>query len=400
MRNFTYQALTENEELRTGEIVAKSAAAALEELESQGLTVLLIRQADAVSGISGKPAYEPVAFYKTAGESLLHERVAQLLEKRETLGPALRAFAEELPKGRARRDLLALTRRIQNGASVAELTQPPALTNVWLPLIGSGSAIGAGHLQDIFAEAERDYANRSHIARTLAYPAILFCVSLGILGFLSIFIVPTFREIFDDFEINLPGLTLFVINFSHFLLHRPLEFLLIVVLVGLMLYGTIMLVRRWVLPGRGLGEFLNGNSQQVSEMARFVQHLAEALNAGLSLADALLVVGTSSKHRWLRRESLRLYDQLVSGSDSRAVFHDSILPATVNYALQAGPQRTPHVPLLQTIAETYFERVRNRFKWSSGFLPQVGILCIGILVAMVVLALYLPLVMLINGLTG
>ena len=52
MRNFTYQALTKDEQLRTGEIVAKSAAAALEELESQGLTVLLIRQAEG-------PAPEP-----------------------------------------------------------------------------------------------------------------------------------------------------------------------------------------------------------------------------------------------------------------------------------------------------------------------------------------------------
>jgi type IV pilus assembly protein PilC len=398
MRNFTYQALTEDEQLRTGEIVAKSAAAALEDLESQGLTVLLIRQVEG-------PAAEPVrprqrALHETAPEHLLRERVAELLEKRETLGPALAAFAEELPKGRSRRDLLSLSRRIQNGASVDELTEPPALTNVWLPLVGGESSIGTRHLQDVFAEAHRDYANRSHIARSLAYPAILFCVALGVLVFLGIFIIPTFGEIFDDFDLNLPGLTLFLVNFSHFLLRRPLEFLAILALVVLFLYGTITVIRRWLLPGRWFGFFLDGNSQQVSEMAGFVRHLAEALNAGLPLADALLVVGSNSKHRWLRWESLRLHDNLVSGVDSHTAFQESALPATVNYALQAGPEGAPHVALLQTIAETYFERVRSRFRWATGFLPQVGILCIGIVVALVVIALYLPLVMLINGLTG
>lgn len=399
MRTFTYQALNEDEELRTGEIAAKNATAALQQLESQGLTVLLIRQVEgALAPESPQPRVRATS--ETAGEQLLRDRVAKLLEKRATLGPALAAFAEELPPGRARRDFNKLARQIQEGASVDELTEPPTLTNIWLPLIGSDSSIGAGHLQEMFAEAERDHANRTLVARSLAYPAILFCIALAIIVFLGVFIVPTFREIFDDFDLNLPRLTIFIVNFSYMLVHRPLEFFAILVLVVLAIFGVLTVLRRWILPSRWLGTIIDGNSQQVTEMASYARRLAEALNTGVPLADALVIVGGNSKHRWLRRESLRIGDQLFAGHDSRDVFKDSALPATVNYALQAGPEGTPHIALLQSIADTYFERVRNRFRWATGFLPQVAVLCIGIVVAMVVMALYLPLVMLINGLSG
>jgi type II secretory pathway component PulF len=398
MLNFAYQARTKDGELRTGEIVAKSAVAALEELESQELTVLLIRQAE---GFIVEPVPpQPRVLLEATGEHMLRNRVAQLLEKRATLGPALTAFAEELPKGRVRRELTSLSGKIQNGASVDELTQPPALTNVWLPLIGSEASLGTNHLQDIFAEAERDYANRAQLTRDLAYPTIVFLLAVGILVFLGIFVVPTFSDIFDDFDLALPWLTIIIVEFSEVLLYLHLQFIILVTGAAFTVYVTLRLFRHWIFPSRWLGFFLDGNSQQVTEMAGFVRHLAEALSAGLPLADALLVVGSNSKHRWLRWESLRLYDNLVSGVDSHTVLQDSALPATVNYALQGGPQGTPHIGLLQTIAELYFERVRNRFRWSTGFLPQMAILCIGIVVAMVVFALYLPLVTLINGLTG
>ncbi len=397
-RTFTYQALTQDDELRTGEIAAKNATAALQQLESQGLTVLLIRQ---VEGVSAPDQLQPRArtLAETAGEQLLRDRVAQLLEKRATLGPALAAFAEELPRGRTKRDLKKLARRIQEGASVDELTKPPALTDVWLPLVGSDSSFGAGHLQEMLAEAERDYANRTQLTRDLAYPTIVFLLALGILVFLGIFVVPTFSDIFDDFDLALPRLTMVVVYFSKVLLYRPLQFALLIFALAFVIYVVVRLLRRWIYPSRWLGFFLDGNSLQVAEMAGFVRRLAEALNAGVPLTDALLIVGGNSKHRWLRRESLRVGDQLMAGHDCHEVLKDSALPATVNYALQAGPRGTPHVALLQSIADTYFERVRNRSRWATGFLPQVAILCIGIMVAMVVMALYLPLVSLINGLS-
>src|SRR5690606_24583050 len=112
------------------------------------------------------------------------------------------------------------------------------------------------------------------------------------------------------------------------------------------------------------------------------------------------IAGESSQHAWISRESQRLAQGLRAGLPSPQILKGSILPATVVRALKAGPEGIPHVPLLQAIADGYFDRVSHRFTWMSGLWPQVAIFCVGIVVLVVVLSLYLPLVNLIDGLTS
>ena len=399
MRDFIYEALTDDEQLRTGVIAAENAAAALAELESRGLSVLLIRQADSLRAMPVGEAAEPVALFEAHGESLLDERVAQLLENRESLAPALRALADELPRGRSRRELTNLSRRMLSGATTKELTEPPLLVDVWLPLVGGGATTGTGYMNNVLNEAERTFANRAQVARSLVYPVTVLLMALGVLVLLGSTVVPAFREIYDDFGLSLPSITRLVLGFSSLLLERPLELLVSTLFIAAIAYGGIYALRHWLLPSRWFGTLLDGNSVQVSEMAVFVRRLAEALNAGLAPSDALLLAGNSSKDGWIRRESSRLARGLVRGNPSGQVLRGSSLPATVVHALQAGPEGAPHVPLLQAIADGYFERVNNRFNWAVGFWPQLAILFVGVVVLVVVLSLYLPLITLINGLT-
>jgi type IV pilus assembly protein PilC len=230
---------------------------------------------------------------------------------------------------------------------------------------------------------------------------ILIAISFLVFVLLAVLVVPTFEDIFNDFDMDLPKTTEMVVGFSRMLRFHTLEFVGLLLAGCGMFYLCLKVIREWILPGRMLGVFLNGNSQQVAEMAVFVRRLTEALNTGIPLVDALELVGRNSRHRWLRREA----QQLAAGisqdpSDGQRFLRRSSLPATVAYALQAGPEGTPNVPLLQMLAESYSERVRSRVNLATGFLPQFAIMAVGIAVGIVVMALFIPLVELINGLTG
>ncbi len=69
-------------------------------------------------------------------DQFLRERIAEMLEQRETLAPALEAFAEEMPASRRRRELRRLAGRLRNGATVDEFCQEKNMTTTWLPLLG------------------------------------------------------------------------------------------------------------------------------------------------------------------------------------------------------------------------------------------------------------------------
>ena len=404
MREFFYQALAEDQQLCTGQITASSAAAALETLEAQGLSVLLIRQIDEKTvAVPTTPdrAHRLIRASTNAGTKVLIERVGEMLEKRAVIAPALAAFAEEMPSGRARREMSDLATRIHAGSTAEEFAQSPNFARTWLPLVGNQSTVGGAHLQDVLAEAERVNANRTQMKRILAYPVTVIVIAFLVFVLLAVMVVPTFDDIFDDFNLRLPGTTLMVMGFSRLVRFNPFMFIGVLLVGCGVFYLCLKILREWILPGRMLGVFLNGNSQQVAEMAVFVRRLTEALSTGMSLVDALELVGLNSRHRWLRHEAQQLADGIAHDpGDSQRFLRRSSLPATVAYALQAGPEGTPHVPLLEALAETYTERLRGRVNLATGFLPQFAIMAVGIAVGIVVMALFIPLVELINGLTG
>ncbi len=227
----------------------------------------------------------------------------------------------------------------------------------------------------------------------------MLTLAMAVLVFLSFVVVPTFSSIFDDFMLELSDLTMMVVWFSDQVLSHLGRLLLITVACLAAIYVVLRLLSVLRFPGRVFDVLTNGSSRQVTVMATFLRRLAESLNTGLPLPTALRLAGHSSGKPWLLRKAVALAHGLETDwAENERPPWATGLPPSVVYALRAGAEGGPNVRLLQEIAEIYAERVRNRFDWSTGLLPRLLILVVGFVVAMVVLALFLPLLDLINGL--
>ncbi|QEG34669.1 type IV pilin biogenesis protein [Bythopirellula goksoeyrii] len=400
MLEFEYQALNSEGQSTSGRIAAESAALAIAELEKQGLAVQALRQLETTESAITPDVVLPPAPQDDC-ERVLRERVGQLIAQRDVLGPALLAFAAEMPAGRPRREIQKLATQLNEGVGAEEIVRGSDLS-VLLPLLGDDAMQGSHRsLDNLLAESALRNRTRTVFLRTFSYPLIVLLVAGAVLIFLGAVVVPTFSDIYDDFDLQLPGLTKGSVLLSKELLFHPLRLLAeIAILVG-GAYLAFNALRYWGLPGRLLGDITSGNSSQVTSYEIFTRTLAESLSAGFSLSCALRLAGQSSNQRWLRKDSESL---AVAAQDEwclpETVVSETRLPATVAHALRAGPSGAPSLPLLREVAEMYAERVRNRLDWSTGFIPQFTILLVGLVVAGVVFALYLPLVTLIKGLTG
>jgi len=338
--------------------------------------------------------------FSNKDQQMLRQCFAKVLEKREILSPALAAFAEELPSGRSQREIHELATRLQSDATVDDFFDLDDRTVSWCLLLSSGT-----HPQrmfsNLFDEALREDAGQSGWNRAFFYPAFVVLLSLGVLLFLCVTLVPSFKSIFDDFELSLPAMTVGLIVISNTMLRNPVGFVLGVAAASGVLYFLSHLLRIWGLPGRLGGMLTTGNSWQVTSVARFARQLAEGLDAGLSLPGALRLAGGTERQSTLRRVALQLADDA-----ERKDFDFSTspmarrLPATVRHALQAGSGNRPNIALLRQLAKIYTTRVRDRLNWSTGFMAQFAIVGAGLTVGFVVLALFMPLANLISGLTG
>ncbi|QDT00794.1 type II secretion system F family protein [Adhaeretor mobilis] len=419
MPEFIYEALNtegpnEGGSVERGQITADSAADAAAQLEAQGRQVTslekIVVESTAIELAASAPSLEVPLVNKLSQEQQpLVQRVSQVLEQREQLVPALAAFAEELPPGSSRRKLSRLVARLESGATAEEICDPKDPDTPWLLLLGQGGnaqqSLGSVlDLSAMFGEALRENKNSSQWIRALLYPALVCLGALLVLIFMSVSIVPVFDSMYNDFEIQLPTITRLLVAISRFTLDHPVAFSLTILALSLGIHSVFRAVRKGGPPGR-LGNALTmGSSLQVASMGRLSRLVAESLNAGLTLPAALRLASNGVELITTRRTAWKLAEEVEQAQRMRQElnFQESVaarrLPTSLVHALQPSKHSGPSIRLLRQLAKLYSTRVRDRQSWSSGYLAHFAVIAVGLVVGFVVIALFMPLVSLINGL--
>ncbi|TWT97987.1 Type II secretion system protein F [Botrimarina colliarenosi] len=383
MPRFDYQATNDAGAPQRGVIDAAGVAEAVTQLESRGLVVRSI-------AIAADPLGE--------AEGPLTEAVKRLLASNDQLVEPLHAYLKESPPSKRRTELKRIAELIATGeekpAVAAALAEPTA----WGSLLASVSA-EPGDDESLFARfIEREQPSITlRRRRRLAslYPVAVAALCLAILWPLSLFVLPAFQEIFNDFGLDLPVVTELVLATGRFLTSGRavtlLTWLTLVAYVGWVFRGSLS---RWFSPVTDrIVCFWRGGALGA---ARLTAQMADLLEAGAPVADAVRIAGRhvyaadknpgAKRAAWLAREPSRQ--------------HLAVSPTcSLDFAVAAEMNDTARVRLLRELSACHNERSAAASSWAEGVAGPVTIVVLGIIVGGVVLALFLPLVKLIEGLT-
>lgn len=395
MAFYLYEANNEDQQKVSEEIQAESVSEAIQQLEARGLTVLSIRQVDAESAPSNSGKRSVVS---GSGNLSLEEHFESALRRREVLFPALTALADDMPAGRPRTEMRNLVSALQDAKSTSELRRNDIIVQ-WLPLLSSGftSETTTQQLSDLIAHATRESENRRQRRRLLAYPIIVALLAFSLVVFISALVVPIFSSMFREFGLHLPAPTLLVVFLGEEMRDHSTRFFGSAALIALACYGLMRWWIRLALTTRLFGMFTAGNSANVSAMSSLTGRLAELLSIGISLPDALWIAGQGCRHHHFQLVAQQLARDAHLGRVSESpVAHN--LPANVLSAMD-GVRGEPNVPLLRELSSMYEQRISERVEWSTGIVAQFAIIAIGVAVGFVVIALFMPLVSLISGLS-
>lgn len=315
------------------------------------------------------------------------------------LSPAIRAFAWErggLFSQRARR----LARMLEAGARL-----PEALAGVRgllprdaMPSVSVGyesGALAAGLRQ---AAARRDvegplwHALSGKLIYICAFPLFALCV----LGFVMLRVIPSYASIFADFEARLPALTVGVIEVSswlvrYWILFAPLFFAALL----LLLWATARYVgwTGWELPGLG-------RLTLRFDTAVILDSLALAAEARRPLPAAIVCLAGCYPSRSIRRRLSKVSADLASGGDwCESLLARGLIRRADRGVLQAA-QRAGNLPwALREMADSNRRRLAYRLHALLQLLFPPVVVAFGLLVLFFVVALFLPLVVLIQRCT-
>ncbi len=330
----------------------------------------------------------------------LTAQIALLAERGLPLPAGLRALGAEQPNRRLRSALDALAEQLAAGKSLPDgLDQlsPPAPPSVRAILV---AGIQSGRFVEVI---EEHLHNRSRVGELhrrmrnlLAYPLLLVFICMAMMVLLEGLVIRHFRDVFRDFEAELPPLTEGVLMVSsgiaYFLVGGAVAVLVIWLLL---LLGSRSAFRRrlaYRLP-------LIGRLWRFTVLSQFSRLAALLVRNAVPLPDALHLSAAATGDPELRRSMGQVVQSLLAGKSLGArLAADQSLPAGLAQVITWGEDRDALGESLQLAGEMYESRAVAQLTFAAMIAPPIGLTFALFLFGLVVLALMLPLIGLIEKL--
>ena len=342
--------------------------------------------------------------------SLFTRQTSTMLDAGLPLLLSLRTLSEQYQKGwryrTMRRVTADLARKIEAGMTFSEALayHPSSFSRLYVGLVRAGEASGALNevLNRLAEYIEKTERLKKKIKAGMTYPVVVLTIALGITLGLMIGVVPKFAEMFDQIleGIPLPILTQVVIGTSQLLMNHVVGLLVVVVLaiIGLRVFistrtGKVMF--DWYVISMPPTGFLVNKIA----VARFCSTLGTLLDAGVPILEALQIVRDASTNEVVVRALNRLHAAVAGGEKMSVPLESSrIFPGMVVRMIDVGEQTGSLPAMLKRIGKTFEEDVEMALEAMVSLIEPLMICFLAVIIGSIVLALFMPLIKIIETL--
>lgn len=336
-------------------------------------------------------------------------QLAVLLDAGLPLVRSLRTLEKQAKKDIALQSIVGdVANSVEAGATFSEslANHKKSFNDLYVNMVKAGEASGAmeqvlNRLAEFMEKAQKLIAK---VKGAMMYPAAVLGIAGIITWGLMVFIIPKFKKIFADLLDGepLPDLTEFVIAISDFVSNNALITIgggiVVVVLfimfkkskVGSKIIDTLMLKA----PPFG------GLFTKVA-VARFCRTLSTLLASGVSILNALDIVRDTSSNQVLANAVQSVHDAVKEGETMTAPLQQAnIFPDMVISMIEVGEETGALPEMLTRIADVYEDEVDVAVDGLTSLIEPMMIVMLAGIVGTIVIAMFMPMISLINKLGG
>lgn len=283
---------------------------------------------------------------------------------------------------------------------------PKAFNKLYVNMINAGEA---GGVLDIILNRLADFMEKAaklkkKVIGAMIYPAVVIFIAVAIVSMILIFVVPKFKEIFKDFKLELPGVTQLLITFSTFMAEQYGW--------AYILFGPIVLALAWRLirmseGGRFASDLvllkvpILGSILGKTAVARFTRTLGTLISAGVPILDAINITKETCGNEVYARALGKVHDAIREGeSMADPLRATKVCDAIVVNMVDVGEETGDLDKMLMKIADNYDSDVDVLVGSLISILEPVMVVVLGVIVGFIVIALFMPMVSLIQGISG
>lgn len=236
-------------------------------------------------------------------------------------------------------------------------------------------------------------SNRKQIVSAMTYPSVIFIISIAVVTFMVLYVVPQFVDIYARAGADLPGITKFVINFSDFFDKNIITIALVVVsiiTILVILYKNVTSVRyalQWIIMHIPVMKSV----VMYNEVVMFTKTFASLINHDVFITDSMEILGKVTNneiYKMLLKDALA---NLATGKNMSDAFRGHWAFPTTAYEMLVTGERTGRMgEMMEKVASFYQDEQKTLVTQLKSLIEPVMIVFLAAIVGVIVLAIVYP----------
>lgn len=318
---------------------------------------------------------------------------------------SLKILEGQMKPGVLKNALMDVVDDVESGSTLSEAfgKHPKCFDRLYVNMVKAGEAGGALEviLQRLADFKEKSQSLKRRITGAMVYPIAVILVAVGILSFIMIYIIPKFQKIFADFQMKLPWMTEalmatseWFVNYWYIIPLVPLAWWLLIKLIRLNRTGNYIVdrIKLWI-P-------VMGTIIEKTVVARTMRTLGTLVSSGVPILEALSITKETCTNAVFERMYQNIYESIREGETIAQPMKESrLVDDMVVNMIDVGEETGDLDTMLDKIADVYDEEVNVLVEGLISLLEPIMIVTLGLIIGAIVIALFLPLIKLLEGLS-
>ena len=403
MIDYIYTAVDKDGKKVKGTIAATNEARARILLKEQGIVPTKIEKQTLLNKDINISIGNPVEIRDL---SVFCRQFQSILKAGVTIVEALEMLADQTENKVFAKAIREAKTTVQKGGTLAGAMKehPKIFPSMLVNMIEAGEVSGSLEiaLERMGTQFEKSAKLKGLVKKAMIYPIMILIVAFAVVIAMSILVVPSFAEMFEDMGTEMPAITQAIMVFSDFILTKwYIAVLVIAVLVfaisafaksenGKEFFGRVSIK----LP-------IFGKLIVKSTSASFARTISTLISAGVSLSDALEITARAMSNVLFKRALRDARQKVEQGSNlSGPLAASGLFPPMIPQMVRIGEETGNVDGMLTKAADYYEEEVEIATGSLTTMIEPLIIVVLGAIVAFLVLALYMPMMSMYSGMEG
>lgn len=390
---FAYTGRTRQGQSVNGDMEASNAEAVVATLRKQQIITTSVKAKAkdieiSIPGFGGKVSEKEVAIFT--------RQFSTMIDAGLPLVQCLEILASQQDNKTFRKVLVRIRQDVEGGATLAAALkkEPKTFNDLYANMVEAGEAGGILDtiLNRLAAYIEKSITLKKRIKSAMIYPSTIVTVAVVVVIFLLLFVIPTFKSMFEGFGATLPLPTRIVLGLSN-LVRRYFLFAIVGTIgavVGLRYFYKTPVGRKQI-DSLLLKAPVFGMLLRKVAVAKFTRTLGTLISSGVAILDGLEITARTAGNKVVEEAIMKTRVSIAEGKTIAAPLKETtVFPPMVVQMIAVGEQTGALDSMLSKIADFYDEEVDTAVANLTSLLEPLLMVFLGVVIGGVVIAMYLP----------